>query len=83
MPEHTGSYIIVITVDHRGDMEERLTAAVSEAVAHALRTSDHQGIVVTRHDQRTFSVRLSTKIAPGTTVERDLWRSDVGCRPTI
>lgn len=82
MTPQTGSYSKVITVDHGGEIEERLTAVVNEAMAHALHTSNH-GIVVTRHDQRTFSVHLSTDITPGTTVERDLWRSNVGCRPNI
>ncbi|AOY74088.1 hypothetical protein NtRootA4_41660 (plasmid) [Arthrobacter sp. NtRootA4] len=82
MPQHTGIFSKVITVDHRCEVDERLTAVVTEAMAHALRTSTH-GIVVTRHDQRTFSVRLSPDISPGTTVERDLWRSNVGCRPNI
>lgn len=74
---HTAPYTTVITVDHRHEVEERLNAEISEAIRHALRTSNH-GIVVTRHDQRTFSFHLSADIAPGTTVERDLWRSNVG-----
>jgi hypothetical protein len=74
MTAQTGSYSKVISVENRSELEEQLSAAVNEAVVHALYTSKH-GIVVTRHDQRTFSIHLSTDITPGTTVERDLWRS--------
>ncbi|BCW78253.1 hypothetical protein [Arthrobacter sp. NicSoilC5] len=82
MAAHIGSYNKVITVDHRYEMEERLSAVVAEAMVHALHTSKH-GIVVTRHDQKTFSVRLSADITPGTTVERDLWRNNIGYLPDI
>lgn len=82
MTPQAGLYSKVVTVDQRCDVEEKLTAMVNEAMAHALHTSNH-GIVVTRHDQRTFSVHLSKDITPGTTVERDLWKSNVGCQPNI
>lgn len=77
MTGRSAPYGTTIIIDHRREMEDKLNELMGEAIRQALRTSN-QGIVVTRHDERTFSVQLSAEVAPGTTMECDLWRVTPG-----
>lgn len=60
---------IVLTPDMRLDAE--LNSAVEEAVLVAMSNPVH-GVLVTRHDHKTYSVELTADVDYGITIERDL-----------
>jgi hypothetical protein len=63
---------IAVTVTDRASMEHRLDEAVAVAVAWAMREG-RQGILVTQHDNDSFTVDLSDAVPFGLTREHQEW----------
>ena len=61
---------IELMVPNRASMDHCLNAAVESVMGAALRHRTH-GILVTRHDDRHFTVGLSAAVPFGYTVEHD------------
>ena len=70
MREHPSIHASRIRIAHRRDLEVQLNRAVERAITEALREPGH-GVLVTRHDYRTFTVELTKDVPPGLTAERD------------
>ena len=68
--DHPSIHASRIRIAHRRDLEVQLNRAVERAIAEALRRPGH-GILVTRHDYRTFTVELTREVPAGLTAERD------------
>jgi hypothetical protein len=66
-----GTSRLRLTIDNRSQLESALDCAVDELMTKA-GTSTRQGILVTRHDNRTFTVQFCTSIRPGIVMEQDL-----------
>jgi hypothetical protein len=67
-------YGVKVRIRHRKELEDRLDRAVEEAIREALRNPGN-GVLVTRHDQETFTVELSTAVPHGTISELALYPS--------
>lgn len=63
-----------IKIDSRVSLEIELNHVVERTIQSAL-TSPGAGILVTRHDQQTFTVEISAEVPFGVIAERDLWAS--------
>lgn len=59
------------TIEKRNQLESSLDSAVIELIRGA-GTSPSYGILVTRHDHRTFTVEFCKKLRPGFVMEQDL-----------
>ena len=71
MTESTSGYAVEVTITSRKELEAVLDRAVDKAIREA-RTHPGRGVLVTRHDHRTFRVELSPGVPPGTISEADL-----------
>lgn len=65
--------IIRITVDSRADLDHKLEAGVSLLQRQATSLGCTQGILVTRHSIRDFTVELHAEVPFGMTCERQSW----------
>lgn len=63
---------IAITVTDRASMERQLDEAVAAAMARAMHEG-RQGILVTQHDNDSFTVALSDAVPFGLTREHQEW----------
>lgn len=63
---------VTVTAADRASMESRLDGAVDLVRTEALKER-RRGILVTRHDYRSFTVALSDKVPFGMTREHQEW----------
>lgn len=59
---------VQVRISHRNELEKHLDRAVEDAIREAQTTPGH-GILVTRHDHKTFTVELSHDVPHGTISE--------------
>ncbi|WP_285313226.1 hypothetical protein [Pseudarthrobacter sp. fls2-241-R2A-168] len=82
-----------LTIDSRSQLEEVLDSAVAELLSRQ-NPNTPEGILVTRHDHRTFTVQFSRDVQRGIVLEQDLrlWavpeggprgREDFNCAPAL
>lgn len=71
MTEPATGYSTTFTVSERRELEAILDRETAAAIAAATRLGT--GLVVTRHDARTFTVAASPEVPPGLIHERDLF----------
>ena len=69
--EPATGYSATFTVTERQELDARLDREADAAIAVAGRLG--AGVVVTRHDSRTFTVELSPEVPAGVIFERDLF----------
>jgi hypothetical protein len=67
-------YAVQVRIDHRRELQNELDRALEEAIREALKNPG-PGVLVTRHDHRTFTVELSRDVPHGTITELDLHAS--------
>src|SRR5690242_8377174 len=60
-----------LTIDSRSQLEEALDSAVAELMSKQ-NSNTRDGILVTRHDHRTFTVQFSRDVQRGIVLEQDL-----------
>ncbi|MDQ0031564.1 MULTISPECIES: hypothetical protein [Micrococcaceae] len=60
-----------LTIDSRRQLEEALDSAVAELMSRQ-NSNARDGILVTRHDHRTFTVQFSSDVQRGIVLEQDL-----------
>lgn len=71
MINQSSDYYVEIRVTDGKNLEKHLDQAVEKAIRKALVNSSC-GVMVTRHDQQTFSVELTRDVPFGIISERDL-----------
>jgi hypothetical protein len=71
VPGPDTAYSKTFTVAERHELEDALDREAAAAIAAASRLG--VGVVVTRHDARTFTVEASSEAPPGSIHERDLF----------
>ncbi|MBT2533013.1 hypothetical protein J7E83_12960 [Arthrobacter sp. ISL-48] len=62
---------VEIRINNRNELQDELDQALEGAVREALKNPG-RGVLVTRHDHRTFTVELSLDVPHGTISELDL-----------
>lgn len=65
-------YAVEIRISNRNELEDQLDRAVEGAIRVANDTPGH-GVLVTRHDHKTFTVELSHEVPHGTISELVLY----------
>lgn len=66
------SYRALVRVNEGKQVEDALSRAVDAAVTAAL-ASPGKGVLISRLDEATYKVELSSLIPAGVTTEQDLW----------
>lgn len=67
-------YAKTLEVSSRKALDDELDRMVEDAIRHSLAHSG-DGILVTRHNESTFTIEISNEVPHGTITERDLTRS--------
>lgn len=70
------NYPKTFTIANGRDLDQVLDAAVEVAIEQAIE-GPRAGILVTRHNHRSFSLSFSQEVPYGTTMERDMRPSSV------
>ncbi|UZX03059.1 hypothetical protein F8G81_10970 [Arthrobacter sp. CDRTa11] len=65
-------YAVEVRISHRNELEDELDQAVEGAIREAHNAPGH-GVLVTRHDDKTFTVELSHEVPHGTISELVLY----------
>jgi hypothetical protein len=68
MLDQAKHYGVKVRIAQRRDLENQLDLAVDAAIREAL-NSPGRGVLVTRHDHKTFTVELSDEVPQGTITE--------------
>lgn len=71
MLDQANHYAVQVMITQRRELENQLDLAVDAAIREALNGPGH-GVLVTRHDNKTFTVELSHEVPPGTISELTL-----------
>ncbi|BCW45157.1 hypothetical protein [Arthrobacter sp. StoSoilB5] len=69
MNHQSATYQDLVKVSHSGEFENALDRAVENAILQGY-NNPGRGIMVTRHDHRTFTVELSPDVPYGTIFEQ-------------
>jgi hypothetical protein len=72
MLDQANHYAVKVRITQRRDLENQLDLAVDAAIREAL-NSPGLGVLVTRHDNKTFTVELSHEVPHGTISELALY----------
>ncbi|MCO4273790.1 hypothetical protein NG701_04990 [Pseudarthrobacter sp. HLT3-5] len=65
------TYPMPITISNRRELDQMLDSAVEAAIEQATQRPG-AGILVTRHNHRSFSLSFSQEVPYGTIMERDM-----------
>jgi hypothetical protein len=68
MLDQAKHYAVKVRITQRRDLENQLDLAVDAAIREALNRPG-RGVLVTRHDHKTFTVELSREVPQGTITE--------------